>query len=74
MGGCRVNISGSLFRKVLHNSLLRCNLASSEKNKNRTTTHFKRNKLPPPKKKHREDCQWLTLSLFSCEIKGKCDL
>lgn len=60
MGGCRVNISGSLFRKVIHNSLLRCNLASSE---NRTTT-----------KKHREDCQWLTLSLFSCEIKGKCDL
>lgn len=51
MGGCRVNISGSLFRKVIHNSLLRCNLASSEKNKNRTTTHFKRNKLPPPKKK-----------------------
>lgn len=47
MGGCRVNISGSLFRKVIHNSLLRCNLASSE---NRTTTHFKRNKLPPPKK------------------------
>lgn len=72
MGGCRVNISGSLFRKVIHNSLLRCNLASSE---NRTTTHFKRNNLPPPpKKKHREDCQWLTLSLFSCEIKGKCDL
>lgn len=47
MGGCRVNISGSLFRKVIHNSLLRCNLASSE---NRTTTHFKRNKLPPQKK------------------------
>lgn len=51
MGGCRVNISGSLFRKVIQNSLLRCNLASSEKNKNRTTTHFKRNKLPPPPKK-----------------------
>lgn len=48
MGGCRVNISGSLFRKVIHNSLLRCNLASSE---NRTTTHFKRNNLPPPPKK-----------------------
>lgn len=60
VGGQGVNISGSLFRKFIHYSWLRCKLDLAYRSS--VATCFKRNKLPS--KPCRKDCRCITLGLY----------